>query len=109
MTNQELFLSEIGKRIEERRKKLGLTQENLAEKSNVTTQFVSYAESGKRAMRPENLLKVAEALNVSTDYILTGRIIDKDLLLLSNKLQQLTPTQIRLIESIIDECINLYT
>ena len=34
----------------ERRKKLGLTQEALAEKGDMTTQFVSYAEAGKRAM-----------------------------------------------------------
>lgn len=66
------------KRIMEHRKKLGLTQEALAEKGDVTTQFVSYAESGKRAMRPENLLKISSALEVSADYLLTGDIIDKD-------------------------------
>ena len=58
MSDSELCLQEIGKRIMDRRKKLGLTQEALAEKGDVTTQFVSYAESGKRAMRPENLLKI---------------------------------------------------
>ena len=42
----------MGRRIVERRKKLGLTQEALAEKGDVTPQFVSYAEAGKRAMRP---------------------------------------------------------
>ena len=57
MSENELLLQQIGKRIIERRKKLGLTQEALAEKGDMTTQFVSYAESGKRAMRPENLLR----------------------------------------------------
>ena len=52
--NVELYLKEMGKRIMERRKKMGLTQEILAEKSELTTQFVSYAESGKRGMRPES-------------------------------------------------------
>ena len=47
MSDSELCLQEIGKRIMDRRKKLGLTQEALAEKGDVTTQFVSYAESGK--------------------------------------------------------------
>ena len=51
--NVELYLKEMGQRIMERRKKLGLTQEALAEMSELTTQFVSYAESGKRGMRPE--------------------------------------------------------
>ena len=106
--NVELYLKEMGSRIMERRKKLGLTQEALAEMSELTTQFVSYAESGKRGMRPENLMKVAAALGVSTDYLLTGDIIDQDKLLLSEKLEQLTPKQVRIVENVIDECIALY-
>ena len=104
----EAWLLSVGKRIADRRKKLGLTQEALAEKSDLTTQFISYAESGKRAMRPENLLSVSRALGVSTDYILTGDIIDKDQLILSEKLNRLTPDQVRLIENIIDQSILLF-
>lgn len=106
MPQKEIILQEIGKRILDRRKQLGLTQEALAEKAEVTTQFVSYAESGKRAMRPENLLKISVALGVSADYLLTGDIIDKDSLLISEKLQQLTPKQLQLIESLIDTYIS---
>lgn len=107
MQNSDFMLQEIGKRITQRRKQLGLTQEALAEKGDMTTQFVSYAEAGKRAMRPENLLKISSALGVSADYILTGDIIDKDYLLLTEKLQKLTPSQLRTVENIIDECIQL--
>ncbi len=103
-----LCLQEMGKRIMDRRKKFGLTQEALAEKSELTTQVVSYAESGKRGMRPENLMKIAAALGVSTDYLLTGDIIDKDKLLLSEKLDKLTPQQVRIVENVIDECIALF-
>ena len=108
MSENELLLQQIGKRIIERRKKLGLTQEALAEKGDMTTQFVSYAESGKRAMRHENLLKISSALGVSADYILTGEIVDKDYLLLSDKMRKLTPSQLRLIENIVDECNSLF-
>ena len=108
MTDAELFLQEIGRRIMERRKKLGLTQEALAEKAEVTAQFVSYAEAGKRAMHPENLMKMASALEVSADYLLTGEIIDKDLLILADKMSALTPDQIRIVENIIDECRSLF-
>ena len=87
---------------------MGLTQESLAEKAEVTTQFVSYAEAGKRAMRPENLMKMSAALGVSADYLLTGEIIDKDLLLLSDKMSRLTPSQLRIVENIIDECNKLF-
>lgn len=108
MQDLEVFLKEIGKRVMERRKVLGMTQEQLAEKSNLTVQFVSNAEAGKRAMRPENLLKIATALEVSTDYILTGDIIDKDKLLLSEKLDKLTSEEVRIVENIIDSCIALF-
>ena len=104
----ELCLKEMGRRIMERRKGMGLTQEALAEKSDLTTQFVSYAESGKRAMRPENLLKISSALGVSADYLLTGEIIDKDLLILSDKLRKLSAPQLRIVENIVDECITLF-
>ena len=102
MPQKEIILQESGKRILDRRKQLGLTQEALAGKAEVTAQFVSYAESGKRAMRPENLLKISVPLGVSADYLLTGDIIDKDSLLISEKLWQLTPKQLQLIESLID-------
>lgn len=108
MTDAELCLKEMGQRIMERRKKLGLTQEALAEMGDVTAQFVSYAEAGKRAMRPENLLKIASALEVSADYLLTGEIIDKDLLILADKMRKLTPSQIRIVENVIDECYALF-
>lgn len=108
MLDVKLYLQEVGQRIMNRRKKLGLTQEQLAEMSDLTTQFVSYAESGKRAMRPENLMRIAAALGVSTDYLLTGDIIDKDKLLLSEKLDKLTDSEVRIVENIIDECIDLY-
>lgn len=108
MTEDELCLADIGKRIAERRKMLRLTQEALAERADVTTQFVSYAEAGKRAMRPENLKKMSTALGVSADYLLTGDIVDKDLLLISDKLRRLTPEQLHIIENIVDECNTLF-
>lgn len=107
MTDEEINLLEIGKRITERRKKLGMTQEMLAEKGDLTPQFVSYAESGKRAMRPENVIKVAKALEVSTDYLLTGDIVEKDMLILADKLRSLSPEMLRIVENIIDECVKI--
>lgn len=108
MMDVKIYLNEVGQRIMERRKKMGMTQEELAERSGLTTQFVSYAESGKRASRPENLMRIASELKVSTDYLLTGDIVDKDQLLLSEKLGRLSAEEVRIVESIIDECISLY-
>ena len=108
MAEIDICLQDIGNRITELRKRLGWTQEELAEIADLTPHLVSYAESGKRAMRPENLLKLSKALNVSADYLLTGEIIDKDLLILSDKIKQLAPSQIRIIENIVDQCNDLF-
>ena len=43
-------LGEVGKRIMEQRKRMGLTQKELAEKIGHTTQYVSYMETGKRTI-----------------------------------------------------------
>lgn len=68
------LLREIGTRIYIRRKERRLTQEQLAEKINVSVQMISNLESGKKAVRPENLVKLCNALDISADYILFGRI-----------------------------------
>lgn len=109
MQDLEIFLKEVGKRIYDRRKMLRMTQEQLANAADLTPQFVSNAEAGKRAMRPENLMKIASVLDVSTDYILTGNIIEVDKMRLSEKMDKLTPNQVLLIENIIDDCIKLTT
>ena len=59
-------------------------------------------------MRPENLMNISEALGVNADYLLTGDVIDKDLLLISEKMQKLTPEQLRLVEDLIDACTDYF-
>ena len=58
MNNPDKLLAEMGKRIAERRKTLRLSQDELAEKADVTPQMLSTAERGTKAIRPENLLKI---------------------------------------------------
>ena len=109
MAEKDFSAIAIGKRITECRKMLGLTQEELAEKGDMTTQFVSYAESGKRVMiRSENLLKLSKALEVSADFLLTGEIVDKDMFIMSEKLSKLSSKQFKFIESIVDKCNELF-
>ena len=55
------LLKEMGQRILERRKQLNMTQETLANLTHLTTQTISYAEMGQKAMRPETMLKICEA------------------------------------------------
>ncbi len=98
----EVLLVEIGQRIFDRRKQLMLTQEQLAEQAGLTPQTVSTAELGKKAMRPENIIKMCDALEVSTDYLLRGKISSEDESVICQKMSQLPPEQYRHLEDIIN-------
>lgn len=107
MNNPDVIHIEMGKRITERRKMLGLSQEELAELADVSPQMMSTAERGTKAIRPENLLKISKALSVSSDYILTGEYSEKDYNSISEKLKLLSSEQINSVEKIINECVKL--
>ena len=104
MLNQKLI--EIGNRISKRRKQLNLTQEVLAEKMNVSVQMISNLERENKSIKIENLLKLCEILNVSTDYILKGELIDSDKEEAFTKLLKLNEQDYKMIEMLIDFCIN---
>lgn len=99
------LLKEMGQRILERRKQLNMTQETLANLTHLTSQTISYAEMGQKAMRPETMLKICEALGISADYLLRGKILEADTSLLQQKISTLTPSQYRHLEQIIDHFI----
>lgn len=99
------LLIQIGKRILDRRKQLDWTQEELAENADVTSQTISTAELGKKALRPENIIRISIALGVSTDYILRGIVTEADYDVLNQKYSVLTPRQYRHLEDIVDSYI----
>lgn len=99
------LLNEMGERLSKRRKQLGLTQEQLAEKAKTTTQTISTAETGRKALRPENILKLCDALDISIDYLFRGKFANEDFSFLSTKISQLTPGQYQCLETIIDSFI----
>ncbi len=55
----------LGARIKVLRKKLGLSQEELAERINMDTPNLSNIERGKRFMTAETLEKIAQALQTT--------------------------------------------
>ena len=82
-----------------------MTQEELAEKAGITPQTVSSAELGKKALRPENIIRVCSALDISTDYLLLGKVSDGDHSVLLSKVANLPPIQYRHLEDIINSFI----
>lgn len=60
----------MGRRIAGIRKKLNLTQDQVAELTGLTTQTISSAEHGTKALRPENIVKLCQVLDVTPNDLL---------------------------------------
>ena len=100
--NNNRFLIEMGNRISKQRKSLNLTQEQVAEAMNISIQSLSCIELGKKAIRPENLYNLCTTLNVSADYILTGKKTEKQLEGVLKKISTLKEDDYRIVEALID-------
>ena len=77
--NREKVLNqkEIGRRVRLRREDLGLSREQLAEKIDVSNQFIADIEYGNRGMSLETLYKMSKILQTSADYFLAGKIYEE--------------------------------
>lgn len=70
MSNLIALKQELGKRLKSLRIKRGLTQEELAEKADMTPKTIRFIESGKNWPRIENVVSLAEALEVDPQQLL---------------------------------------
>lgn len=95
------LLADIGHRVSVRRKELNLTQEQVAEQMDVSVQMISNLELGRKAIRPENLIKICRILDVSTDYILTGQRSGDENIKLAQEIGKLPEHQRCLIEQLV--------
>jgi transcriptional regulator with XRE-family HTH domain len=59
-------------RIRAERKRQGLTQEKLAELANISESFEGHIERGDRVLSIETLISLANALNISVEYVMFG-------------------------------------
>lgn len=102
----EANLAEIGRRIQQLRKHHGYTQEQLADKMQVSIQMISNLERGVKAIRIDNLIHLSSILEVSTDYILTGKESQADLSSLAARIGQLSDEDRATVEMIVDYRLN---
>ena len=63
---------DIGVRVRRRREVLGCTREQIAERANISVQFLFDIEKGKKSMTAMTIVNLAEALSVSIDFLLLG-------------------------------------
>lgn len=65
----------LGKKIKSLRKKRHLSQDMLSYKIDKTVGYMSYIESGERHMSLETLVDLANALEVTPDYLLAEHLL----------------------------------
>ena len=98
----------MGDRIKETRKKRCLTQENLAEKLDVSVEYISQIERGLKMPSMQIFVKLIEILDTSADYLLRDIVStcnlygDKDI---ASKFEKMTPKQRIALSALIDTYI----
>lgn len=68
---------EIGKRISQLRKEKHMTQEQLAEKLDISIKHCSCVERGMASLSLERLIDLCDILDTTLDYLVRGNIADK--------------------------------
>lgn len=65
-------LTDLGKRIRQKRVEQKITQEQLAEKTNLSVAYIGMMERGKRTPSLETFIVIADELNATADELLYG-------------------------------------
>ena len=85
----------IGRRIKQQREAIGLTQEELASKLGLTTNYISTVERGASFPRCEKLISLLNGLNTSADAIFCDVVNNSHLYYsnrILNEMQELSPS-----------------
>lgn len=99
---------QIGRRIQQSREISGYTQEKLADKIDVSTQYISDLERGIVGTSIPTLIKICNTLCVSSDYILMGKSGQTDVSGILNRLQYLSQDEVKIIENSINLMIEAF-
>ena len=89
----------LGVAIRELRELRNFTQQDIAEKLDVTINYISLVENGKRGMSLPNLNKLAEILDIPSSFIFllgSEQTKDKTGHQLMEKIQELVKTSLNL-------------
>lgn len=95
----------IGKRIQDERKKAKITQEELAERIDVSIGYVSQIERGFTKVNLNMLSKICTELNCDIAYIITGTAVNHSSYLneeIMNKISTLSNVQKQMVLEIIE-------
>lgn len=102
---------EVIQRIEKRLVELGMSKDEFYELSGVSSASFSQWNTGKHSPTPKKLAAVAKALQVSADYLLTGRQKETPFtqegrgLNEATKYLQLNPENRAIVDALIDQLL----
>ena len=68
----------LGTRIREERKRLNLTQAQLAEDIDISDTYMGAIERGERSLTLDTLVSLVNRLGVTVDYLLADSVSDND-------------------------------
>lgn len=96
---------EIGRRIAERRRSLGLKQAEVEERADLGCKYLSSIERGISIPSTEVIMRLAIALDTTPDTFLVGAVKtegQEQWRALAQRLRVLSPKQLNLAEELID-------
>lgn len=113
-------MESLNERIKQLRKEKGWTQGQLAEQLGVTDKAVSKWEVGEANPDISLLAKLAELFGVSVDYLLTGVLREKEVVIISPKemlfktddpkyLEQISENDLNIVEMFEHKLVNVFT
>lgn len=89
---------QIGSRVKTARETMRYTQENLAERIDVSVQYISDLERGVVGASLPTIIKLRQVLHTSSDFLLMGKEGENTVDHLTEKLRHISPKQLELVE-----------
>lgn len=68
----------IGQKIKEKRKKFGMTQEQLAERCEISVSYIAHIERGTKSLSLETAVRISNVLGISLDYLILDEISERE-------------------------------
>ena len=96
----------IGKRLKEKRIEKGFTQQNVAEKLEISDEYVSKLENGKVQISLKRLADFSEVYKTPIEYFLSGTVSENEDYKMDEfmeKIKELTPKEKEVIFNIIEQ------
>ena len=105
-------LSTIGKNIKNYRKQLNISQKQLAVRAGLSKAYICKIENGSKTPSLESFIKIANALRVPAELLLSGVIMvssnETRNSSLSDKISKLSMSDKEFIYSIVDSLVNKF-